>query len=296
MKRVLAATVLFLTAAVLAAPAVAQIPTDLRNSNVTTEYVGWKFQGLHERLQKRQVLEQISAFLSPLRLKEKLTFEFAACNTVNAFYNLKNKVTLCYELVDWLCSHTAMPPAKLKQDPRAGAPRRGLVPGVSRPEAIIGALAGIALHEAGHAIFDIQRIPRLGREEDAADMIAGFVMLQFGNDVARVMIKGMYNLTHNWYAQRPEIPITDRSRILGDTHSLDMQRAFNFLCLAYGKEPDVFQDIGQAWLPPARRPNCATEYQQALRAFTKTVLPDIDQELMTKVRAMPILLPSDANL
>jgi hypothetical protein len=33
----------------------------------------------------------------------------------------------------------------------------------------------------------------LGGREDAADMVAGFVMLQFSNEVARVAIKGMFN-------------------------------------------------------------------------------------------------------
>ncbi len=298
MKLVLAAVVLSVATISFAdRAAVAQAGSDLRNPNIGTDYVGWKYQGLHDRLKKRQVLEQMNAVLSPLRLKHKLTIEFDTCNTVNAFYNLKHKVTICYEFVEWLANQTAVPPEKLKQDPRPNMPRKGLVPGVSRPEAIIGALIGVALHEAGHAIFDIQKIPRLGREEDAADMIAGFVMLQIGNDVARVAVKGMYNLTYNWYAGRPVIqPGNERQFYLGDTHSLHLQRAYNFLCLAYGKDQTAFQDIAKAWLPAQRRPSCPAEYQQALRAFNKTVLPDVDQELLKKVRTMQLLQPDDAKL
>ena len=39
---------------------------------------------------------------------------------------------------------------------------------------------------------------------------------------------------------------------VADTHSLSMQRGYALLCLAYGKDPDTFKDLAQAWLPPAR--------------------------------------------
>jgi hypothetical protein len=292
MKHILAVAILLAAVSLAERPAAAQPSPELRNPNIATDYVGWKYQGLHDKLKKRGVLELMNAVLSPLRLKQKLTIEFDTCNTVNAFYNLRQKVTISYEFVEWLANHTAVPPEK-----RPNIPRRGLVPGVSRAEAIIGGLIGVALHEAGHAIFDIQRIPRLGREEDAADMIAGFVMLHIGDEVARVSVKGMYNLTYNWYANKPEIaPGNERQFYLADTHSLHLQRAYNFLCLAYGKDQKAFQDIANAWLPAQRRPNCPAEYQQALHAFTKTVLPDVDQELLKKVRTMPILQPGDAKL
>ena len=38
------------------------------------------------------------------------------------------------------------------------------------------------LHETGHAIFYLLEIPIFGREEDAADAIASYVALQFGDD------------------------------------------------------------------------------------------------------------------
>jgi hypothetical protein len=148
------------------------------------------------------------------------------------------------------------------------------------------------LHETGHAIFDIQEIPRLGREEDAADMVAGFVMLQFGTEVARVMIKGMFNMTHNWYALSPTVS----KAALADTHSLSMQRGYAILCLAYGKDPETFKDLAQAWLPPERQPYCAREYRQAENAFRKTIMPDVDPVLMKKVQQMKILVPDDSKL
>src|SRR5262245_49382047 len=264
---------------------------DLKNSNVVTRYTDWKYQALYERVKKRAVLEEISEFLSPLKLKQKLIFETAACGVENAFYSAStNTVTLCYEIFDWIENVAAAPPDKVKQIP--GGDPRGLLPGVTRAEAIVGAIGGLAMHETGHAVFDIQQIPRLGREEDAADMVAGFVMLQFGSDVARTMIKGTFNMTYNWQVETPNIS----SAILADSHSLGLQRGISILCLAYGKDPETFKDLAQAWLPPARQPSCAREYRQAENAFRKTILPDVDPVLLKKVQQMKILRPDDSKL
>jgi hypothetical protein len=42
-----------------------------------------------------------------------------------------------------------------------------------------------SIHEAGQALFDLLRIPLLGREEDAADQLAGYYMLQFPRETKR---------------------------------------------------------------------------------------------------------------
>lgn len=45
----------------------------------------------------------------------------------------------------------------------------------------------------------------------------------------------------------------------------------------------------------AARPqdNCADEYKQAALAFRKTVLPDVDQDMMKEVLKMDVLRPDD---
>jgi hypothetical protein len=264
---------------------------ELKNSSVVTRYTDWKYQALYERVKKRGLLEEIGEFLSPLKLKKKLIFETTSCGVVNSFYDFTdNTVHLCYEMLDWIENVAAVSPDKLRQ--ASDGPQRGLLPGVTRAEAIVGAIGGVALHETGHAVFDIQQIPRLGREEDAADMVAGFVMLQFGSEVARVMIKGMFNVTYNWQAESPNVSVA----ALADTHSLALQRGFAMLCLAYGKDPETFKDLAQAWLPAARQPYCAREYRQAENAFRKTILPSVDPVLLKKVQQMQILRPDDSKL
>jgi hypothetical protein len=63
--------------------------------------------------------------------------------------------------------------------------------------------------------------------------------------------------------------------------------------MAFGKYPEAFQDLADSLLPRARSSSCGNEYRQAEFAFKKTLLPDIDRELMKKVQAMQIFRPED---
>ncbi len=84
-------------------------------------------------------------------------------------------IKICYEWMD---------------ETETRAPQKVSPEGFTRQEAIVGGFVGVLLHEVGHAVNDLLNLPVLGREEDSADQIAGFIMLQFGKDVARIAIKG----------------------------------------------------------------------------------------------------------
>ena len=85
-----------------------------------------------------------------------------------------------------------------------------------------------------------------GREEDAADQMSAFLMLQFGKDVARTTIKGA--------AFTYLTPKNPRTRTeFADEHGAPAQRFFNYICLAYGGEPDAFREyVDSGVLPKAR--------------------------------------------
>jgi hypothetical protein len=298
MKRMLVAVVVIsgLVAPMLGSSAVmAQAPIPL-NSKVKLDYAATaKFSALRERLQQRGMLEQYSQFLSPLRLKQDYTVTTVDCGKVNADYNNDGKgnrrIRLCYEYLAMVENEAAVArdqlPAPLKNTPGVG-----LMQGFTSAEVIIGGIIQVLLHETGHAIFDIQGIPRLGREEDAADGISGLMMLQFGQSVALTTIKGAINVFHHMESKFKFDP-----RDMADVHSLDIQRLYNYLCLAYGSEHRAaLQALADTYLPAVRKPNCPLEYQRALRAFEKTVLPDVDRPLLERVRQMPILRPEDLKL
>jgi hypothetical protein len=167
------------------------------------------------------------------------------------------------------------------------APQTTSPEGFTRQEVIDGGFIGIALHETGHAVNDLFSVPVLGREEDTADQIAGFVMMQFGKDVARTAIKGTDYVWLNFARMG--------SAIYWDVHSTPGQRFQNFLCIGYGGDPDTFKDLADKWLPKDRIGNCQHEYLQVKNAFVKTILPHVDQELMKKVQATKWLRPDDGT-
>ena len=52
-----------------------------------------------------------------------------------------------------------------------------------------------------------------------------------------------------------------------------------------GADPQHFKDfIDKGWLPKERAAGCAAEFQQVREAFSKTVLPFINQGLIKKVQ------------
>jgi Putative metallopeptidase len=283
-----------LIAAYAVAPAVAQTSV-AQNPQIRIQYAAPKFLALAERLQKRGVLEEYSQFMSPLRLKAPLSISTEECGTVNSDYNPDtHQIRLCYELLDLIENEAAVPQAKLPppyNDPKK-YPGLGLMPGYSPAEVIVGGIIQVTLHETGHAVFDIQGIPRLGREEDAADEISGLVMLQFGKSLSRTLIRGTIDV---WNYMQGKYGFNERAS-LGDVHSLSIERAVNYLCLAYGQDAASFEDLASQWIPKQRRDNCKYEYDSAFLAFKKTVLPFVDMEQLRKVQAMPLLRPDDSKL
>ena len=71
------------------------------NSRVIIDYIDprlQKSQATLDRLRKREVLEELSMFLSPLRLPRVLRVRTKSCGQVNAFYvPAEWAINLCYE-------------------------------------------------------------------------------------------------------------------------------------------------------------------------------------------------------
>lgn len=256
-----------------------------------------KLNPVRQRLMDRRVLEEMAEFLSPLRLKRNLTLSTDQCDQVNAFYQSgAQKLQMCYELVEET-RNALVPFVEGRYTLPNGEVLKPTIQGVTRGEAIVGSFLGTMFHEMGHAVFDLQDIPVLGKEEDGADQLAAFLLVQFGPDVARTAIKG---LAADWdfSAQRLDWNVRNgkRQHPYYDVHSLHAQRMYMTLCIGYGALPAVFQDlVDQGLLPRARAANCPNEYKQVAHAFGKTLLPDIDREQMEIVRKKKWLRTDDLN-
>jgi hypothetical protein len=247
----------------------AQNRLELTNRKVEFAYIPPKTAALYpimDRLKKRQYLEQLSEFVSPVRLPHPFTMVTLECGMVNAFYSPDQwAIVLCYEWIDLLD----------KIAPKQGQP----VGGITRDDVIIGATTATVIHELGHAMFDMLQVPVFGREEDAADQMAIFIAMQFSKDVALRIVKGF---AYFWNAMGNPKEWTQWA----DEHGTAAQRLYNALCLAYGGDAAGYKGfVDSGILPAGRAANCANEYQQVRSAFTKTVLPFIDPDMMKAVQA-----------
>jgi Putative metallopeptidase len=258
--------------AVLGSPAAAQTWESIpANPDVDITYVAPaspQLASVYQALKKRRVLEEMQHFLSPLRLPHRLQLVTRQCNTANSFYRSSDRsLTLCYELVA----------AIMKEAPETVSPD-GFI---THEEAIIGNLIGTMLHESGHMMFDMFDVPVFGREEDAADETASFMAMQFNKDVERTIVKGF---VYAW-ARETDPSASAPMSAFSDEHGTASQRMYNALCLAYGGDPQTFQEfVDRGWLPKSRAVHCGEEFTQLKRAFTKTILPFIDQDMMARVK------------
>jgi hypothetical protein len=225
-------------------------------------------QALFEELKSKRVLEKFREFLSFIRLPRILTLKLAGCDGEdNAWYEPDDRtITVCYEYVE---------------EVRKRAPKAVTPAGATPENAVLGPLAEVFLHEVGHALFDQLRIPILGREEDAADQFAAFVLVHLSPESARDAMAGVAWM----YAQEAKGEQMNQSS-LANVHGLSGQRFYNTLCMAYGAEPGVFNDlIERKLLPEDRAEGCEDEYRQVAFAIQTLMSQYIDITARDKVLA-----------
>jgi len=224
-------------------------------------------QHLRDELQKARALEQFSQALSALRLPEALRIKFASCDgESNAWYEpFEKTVTFCYEYVADL------------EEASAGAAAHGIPPEV----AFHGAVAFVLLHETSHALFDLLEVPVLGREEDAADNVAAFLLLSAGEGVARRVLSGAA-----WMWLSDSMGHVPDDSDFADVHGLGSQRFYNVLCIAYGSSPATYKGIvDKGYLPKERAETCGDEFHQVAYAMKKLIAPNVDPKARERTRA-----------
>lgn len=168
---------------------------------------------------------------------------FASCPDANAWYEPERReVRLCLELARQLAGVLA---AQLDDE-------------AQMLQALDGALRFIALHELGHALVEQLRLPITGREEDAVDQFAAWLLLGDADSASLLSAASVF-----------------ASQISGGedvtaAHSLDRQRYFNLLCWVYGSDPASRASLIEDWsLPGERAAGCVDEYAQLGRSWSR---------------------------
>lgn len=138
-------------------------------------------------------------------------------------------------------------------------------------EFVTGNVLFVLGHETAHALISELGIPVLGREEDAADALATIVALKMANSFAdRVVI----NAARGWFLsdqrdRKEGVPST-----FYDEHGMDLQRAYNIVCLLVGGQPEKFEGLAtEVKLPEERQSTCQGDYSNASWSWEQVLKP-----------------------
>jgi hypothetical protein len=236
-------------------PATAQDRPFPRNPQIAIEYVAprdARFHLIHDRMKQLGTLELLQEFLAPLKLPRRITVRMDECaGAVTVPYKPSGPVTICYEYIASI---------------HANAPVEGVVlfgPGrrLTAQQTVVGSVVHLMLHQIAYAIFDVLELPVWGRFDDAVDNASGFIMLEFGEEVAWTTLLGSA-----WFmAQRG---IIGAGFFSDATRPSEAQRFYNFLCLAYGARAATYQFLINSFnLPEGRARYCRQDYLKLRAAF-----------------------------
>ncbi|BBX10371.1 DUF4344 domain-containing metallopeptidase [Mycolicibacterium aichiense] len=205
-------------------------------------------------LQDNTVLEDLADDINQsLKLPRDIPLHGSQCDQANAFWSPSQKtITICYEDAD--LGEKIFTKAGDK-DPVASA---------------IGSEDATFYHETGHMAITLYDLPITGKEEDAADQLAAYILLTPGDNgkADAESLKAITNFARAFQASaaaRTELGAAD----MADVHSLDQQRVYNLQCWIYGSNPDANTDmITDGGLPQERAQGCADEWKQLSHAWS----------------------------
>jgi hypothetical protein len=257
------------------APAFAE---DMAAGRIQIEYAAPKnpdHEALYNELVERTSLEKIKAILMPFRLPMDVKIRTIGCDgESNSWYQPVDgvpTVTVCYEYLYDLWKRL---PTTLTNN------------GATPTDALMGQMIFAFAHEFGHLVFDVYEVPVLGREEDAADNFATFIMLQFQEDGPRLIMGAAWS----YHAFIKDVPKNPKAIVplaaFSSNHGQPEERFFNLVCMAYGSDSKRYADlVEKGFLPEARAKNCKYEYDVLKFAMDKEILPHIDMSLAGKMLA-----------
>ena len=179
----------------------------------------------------------------------------AQCGEANDFWDPdENKMILCYEDVD-----NSLKLFRDDSDPAAAARRIAV---------------GSFYHELGHMVIDVYDLSVTGREEDVADQLAAYWLLEPVDGQLNEDYVQAARDTADWYNLASAAPEDLDEGSFADEHTLDQSRAYNFECWIYGSDPEANADIVDSGrLPEDRASGCEGEYDNLARAWGELLEP-----------------------
>jgi hypothetical protein len=147
-------------------------------------------------------------------------------------------------------------------------------------EFVVGNLLFVLDHETGHAVIREMGVPVVGREEDAADFFSTLTALTcdegFGDRVLASAALGWFmSDRRDRREQRGRRDQDVEANYYGE-HGMDLQRAYNIVCLMVGSNPGKFASVADAAkLPPERQMTCQDDYLNAKWSWEHVLQPHL---------------------
>ncbi|KRQ28240.1 hypothetical protein AOT83_22670 [Mycobacteroides sp. H001] len=204
-------------------------------------------------LRARRVLEDfVDNMNGYLRIPRDVQVIAKDCGESNAFYDTdQHAIELCYEL---------------SGEERAVFSSAG-DSGEQLDTEVYQSVVATLYHELGHALIAELDLKITGREEDVADQLAVYVLT--GDEDSKEFLL----TTADSYALRAGRGSLHDSDF-ADAHSLDGQRAVNFLCYVYGSDEQEFHYlVDHGDLDSGRAEGCADEYDKLVAAWGVLLTP-----------------------
>jgi hypothetical protein len=138
-------------------------------------------------------------------------------------------------------------------------------------EFVTGNVLFVLAHETGHALISVFELPVLGREEDAADALATVVSIKMANSFQDSVV---INAARGWFLSDQRDRKDGVPTVFYDEHGLDLQRAYNIVCLLVGGAPDKFMKLAhEVKLPEQRQKTCKFDYSNAEWSWDEVLKP-----------------------
>lgn len=209
-------------------------------------------------LRSEQLLEDLASGVNDtLKLPYNIRLIGRPCGEANAFWSQANRsVTLCYELVD---------------------ETQNLFNAIDDPEPVtstINVMISVLFHEMGHMLIDIYHLPITGREEDAVDQLATFLILGPEGRVDPEAAHAIRDVAVKFAANAALRGEAIDEGTLADVHALDESRMYNELCWLYGADPIHNADlVDNRVLPEDRARGCVSEYKNIADSWGRLLEP-----------------------
>jgi hypothetical protein len=208
---------------------------------------------IRQFLQSNESFDKVASGLSKMfAFPQEVTVVWTECGMVNASWDGQGNIVMCYEMAEFL---KTLFTKKVKDRKQLRL-------------AVMSSLMFVFLHELGHGLIAMYKLPAVGREEDAADQLAALMLIQTGDVGLEIAMNGaqFFRL----------LALSGSKTPFFDEHSLDAQRYYNLVCLVYGSSPDRLASlVGNDKLPASRARRCPREYNKVASAWSDLLNPHI---------------------